>query len=107
MLKKQLSRKNTARPTRSRKSKLAVAITLVLVAIVSVSLLAQVNSRRKSKGGSGEVSEVGFSAGSPSKEYIYAGGRLMATEEPASSTSLAAPTNFKATADTVGSVVLT
>lgn len=40
----------------------------------------------------------GFSASSPSKEYIYAGGRLVATDEPASgSSSLSAPTTFSAT----------
>ena len=85
MSKKQLLRKNSARASGSRKRRLAVAITLALVFIVSVSLLAQVNSRRRSKGASGEVSEASLSAGSPSKEYIYAGGRLVATEEPASS----------------------
>src|SRR5207247_3033964 len=48
-----------------------------------------------------------FNSNSPSKEYIYAGGRLVATEEPVnSSSSLAAPTNFKATADTEGQIVL-
>src|SRR6266404_7711449 len=107
MLKKQLSRKNTARPTRSRKSKLAVAITLVLVAIVSASLLAQVNSRRRSKGASGEVSEASLSAGSPSKEYIYAGGRLVATEEPTTTTSLSAPTNLRATTSSSTSIHIT
>jgi hypothetical protein len=37
-----------------------------------------------------------FNANSPSKEYIYAGGRLIATEEPAGPTS-SAPTNLVAT----------
>jgi len=50
--------------------------------IVGASLLAQVNSRRKSEIPSGEVSVTSLS-GTPSKEYIYAGGRLVATEEPA------------------------
>jgi hypothetical protein len=36
--------------------------------------------------------------GSPSKEYIYAGGRLIATEEPAATAASAAPTDFHATA---------
>jgi hypothetical protein len=61
--------------------------------------------RQKGKKGK-DVSTASFNSNSPSKEYVYAGGRLVATEEPASSTSLAAPTNFKATADTVGFVVL-
>ena len=82
MSKKQLSRKNAAGASGSRKSSLAIAITLALMSIVSASLLGQVNSRRKSKVPSGEVSVASLSAGSPSKEYIYAGGRLVATEEP-------------------------
>jgi hypothetical protein len=109
MSKKQLSRKNAARPTRSRHSKLAVAITLVLVAIVSVSLLAQVNSRRKRKATSGEVSVASLS--SPSKEYIYAGGRLVATEEPTGGggcgTGPGMPGHLDATATSATIVALT
>jgi hypothetical protein len=39
-----------------------------------------------------------FNANNPAKEYIYAGGRLIATEEPASATAPPAPTAFLATA---------
>lgn len=39
---------------------------------------------------------VNYNANSPSKEYVYAGGRLIATEEPAASTS-SAPSNLIAT----------
>lgn len=38
---------------------------------------------------------VSFSPASPSKEYVYAGGRLVATEEPASGPTPAAPTDLR------------
>jgi hypothetical protein len=44
----------------------------------------------------GELAAMSLDASSPSKEYIYAGGRLVATEEP-TSTSLSPPTNLLAT----------
>jgi hypothetical protein len=65
------------RPCSSR-----LVITLALICAVGVSLLAQVSLRRNGEDASSEVSLAGFVAGSPSKEYVYAGGRLIATEEP-------------------------
>lgn len=47
----------------------------------------------------GPISVQSFNANSPSKEYIYGGGRLVATEEPASSI-LTAPVNLRASATT-------
>ena len=58
-----------------------ILITLVLC-ILGTSMLAQVSSRKKPKS-PGEVSVMNLSASTPSKEYIYAGGRLVATEESA------------------------
>src|SRR5215510_4674589 len=46
--------------------------------------------RQKGKKG-GTVSTASFNANSPSKEYIYAGGRLVATEEPTTSGGCTAP----------------
>jgi hypothetical protein len=109
MSKKQLSRKNAARAPGSRRRRFAVAITWAVMLIVSVSLLAQVNSRKRAKSTSGEVSVASLSAGSPSKEYIYSGGRLVATEEPVSSgcgSPPPTPGSLVATAQTANSVLL-
>lgn len=43
-------------------------------------VLAQVNTSQKSRDASGEVSVSAFSASSPNREYVYAGARLIATE---------------------------
>lgn len=52
------------------------------------------------------TSSGSFNANSPSKEYIYAGGRLIATEEPAASAPPPAPTSFLATAQPTQSTSL-
>jgi hypothetical protein len=65
-----------------RKSRVAAAITVALMCVVCASILAQVSSRKKDKGAWGDVSVANFAPASPSKEYVYAGGRLIATEEP-------------------------
>lgn len=93
-----------------RRPRVLIAVAVVLSLLAAWTLLAysgaleSVLSQNGKKGKS--VSTASFNSNSPSKEYIYAGGRLVATEEPASSMSLAAPTNFKAIADTQNSVVL-
>ena len=61
-----------------------VVIAIAVIGIVGTSLFAQVNSRRKSQSHSTEVSVMSLSANAPSKEYIYAGSKLVATEEPIS-----------------------
>jgi hypothetical protein len=81
MSKKQ-SRKECGPAARSRATRMMSAIALALICVVGTSILAQVNLRTKGSGGSSEVSVAGLPAGSPSKEYIYAGVRLIATEEP-------------------------
>ena len=78
MSKKQ-SRRRSA-PASGRGHKVAAGITLALICVIGTSLLAQVDSRKKGKRDSG-VSVMSLST--PSKEYVYAGGRLVATEEPA------------------------
>jgi hypothetical protein len=82
MSKKQ-SRRNNSRRAGWRKSRVAALIILALVCVISTSLLAQVISRKAQPANSGEVSTASLTPGSPSKEMIYAGGRLIATEEPA------------------------
>jgi hypothetical protein len=90
-----------------RKTQIAIAVAILLSLFAAWTMLAYSGAldsvfRQKNKKG-GTVSTASFNSNSPSKEYIYAGGRLVATEEP---TSLPAPTNFKAIADTVGQIVL-
>jgi hypothetical protein len=52
----------------------------------------------RQKGNKGkQVSTESFNSNSPSKEYVYAGGKLVATEEPTTTGSSSAPTNLRAT----------
>lgn len=78
---KKLSQENKT-PAPSRRKRLVTVITLALICIIGTSLVAQVTSRRKGKRASGDVSAMSFSAASPSKEYIYAGSKLISTIEP-------------------------
>jgi len=64
------------------RARAAVAIAVALLCVVGVSLLAQISSRKKDRARSGEVSTTSFSPTVPSKEMIYAGTRLLASEEP-------------------------
>ena len=68
----------------SRTGKIMAIAALALICIVGTSLYAQVTSRKKAKSSS-EVSTMNLTT--PSKEYIYAGSRLVATEEPTNSAS--------------------
>jgi hypothetical protein len=61
-----------------------VVLIILALSILGTTLLAQVSSRKKAKSISSEVSVMNLSAAAPSKEYIYAGSKLVATEEPIS-----------------------
>ena len=75
------SPKNIQRPAAwSRWNRTVVVTTLALCVVGTI--LAQVSSRKKGKRTSGEVSTMSLSASSPSKEYIYAGSKLVSTLEP-------------------------
>lgn len=88
MSRKQSSSDNTPRASKGRKasgSKVRSAIVIALaIFIVATFVLAQVNTKRKSAKASNDVLVMNPSAGSPAKEYIYAGSKLVATEEPIS-----------------------
>jgi len=95
----------------ARRSRVLIGVALVLSlvgiwAMLAHSAIFKSGFSKKGKNHK-EVSAESFNSNSPSKEYIYAGGKLIATEEPNPSGSLAAPANFKATADTAGQIVLT
>ena len=80
-----------------RTSQIAIAVAVVLSLFAAWTMFAysgafnSVFGQKRKKGGT--VSTASFNSNSPSKEYIYAGGRLVATEEPGSGCSLtSAPT---------------
>jgi hypothetical protein len=79
----------------SRISKLVAVIALALFCIVGTSMFAQVSSRKKTRATS-QVSVMNLSAATPSKEYIYAGSKLVATEEAISFADLSPSTPFYA-----------
>jgi cellulose 1,4-beta-cellobiosidase len=88
-------------PLRDKRTTL-VAIALVLSLLGGGAVLARrgslwpamlQNSRGKQESA---VAPEGFAASSPAKEYVYAGSRLIATEEPAGSGPPAAPTGLTA-----------
>lgn len=97
-----------------RKRNVAIVIAVVLSLFASWTLLAYsggLDSVLKQKKKSGAVSIQSFNSNSPSKEYIYAGGRLVATEEPAGSSGCGSPppspgNSLIATAQSTTSVLL-
>jgi fibronectin type 3 domain-containing protein/sugar lactone lactonase YvrE len=97
MSKRQSRGKHSRDVVPTRRKRFLAALTLALISVVSVSLLAQVNSRKKGRKASGDVSLTSFTPTDPSKEYVYAGGRLVATEEGTAAVP-AAPTGLIATA---------
>jgi hypothetical protein len=103
-------RKTQKAPSHSqkpRKRKALIALCLFLTLIIAVGIMAM----RRSSTGSPKPSPaapVSLSPNSPSKEYIYAGGRLIATEEPGGiSTSVTAPSGLTATGTSSPQITLT
>ncbi|MEK6304174.1 MAG: fibronectin type III domain-containing protein [Acidobacteriota bacterium] len=85
-------------PKRRRKTLIAIAVGLSLLA-GGAALALRGGSVPQTDGKEIQVVPAGLTPGSPSKEYIYAGGRLIATEEPPGvPTPPAAPTGLAATA---------
>ena len=83
-----------------RRLQVVMAVGIVLSLFAAWTMLAYSGGldsvfRQKGKKG-GRVSTASFNSNIPSKEYIYAGGRLVATDEPTAST-LGAPGNMRAT----------
>jgi hypothetical protein len=80
---KKLPQKKAFRGRLERRGKRLVgALTLALVCVAGTSMLAQINSRKKGNQSSGDFSVASLAASGPSKEYIYAGSRLISTIEP-------------------------
>ncbi len=86
--------------TTRRKAQVTIVVVVVLSLFAAWTMLASsgaLDSVFRQKGDKkGAVSIANLNSNSPSKEYIYAGGRLVATEEP-TGTTLAAPSNLRAT----------
>jgi len=109
-----MSKKMTNRPPSmnsggGRKRNLVIVIAVVLSLFASWTLLAYSGAlepllKQKKKAG-GAMSIQSFNSNSPSKEYIYAGGRLVATEEPTSSSGCTPPAAPMLTTSVVSSVI--
>ncbi|HYO91783.1 MAG TPA: fibronectin type III domain-containing protein [Pyrinomonadaceae bacterium] len=110
---KRLARKRKTQQFKKSKPKKKRKVALIICAVLVLAFAAvAVGHWKRLPGFSKPVASVppapsGFSPNSPSKEYIYAGGRLIATEEPAGSSSLAAPTSFSATTASNSQINLT
>lgn len=78
MLKKP-SRNKSKNPGRGSRKYLALALFVLALSVLGTTLLAQVNSRKNSRH-SGDLSVLNLSPSLPSREYIFAGSRLVATE---------------------------
>jgi len=86
-----MSRREAGKQTKqstpgNKKRKLVVTVGLLIWLLVTTGILAQrVKLRRTFKPTTSlgpNAVPIGFDAGSPAKEYVYAGSRLAATEEP-------------------------
>src|SRR5881227_3341956 len=96
-------------PPKTERKRKSIAIVLGLILCLTAVVFARWGGFRAVKIKallSPQPATPSLSPTSPSREYIYAGGRLIATEEPASS-SLSAPTNLVATAASSTQVSLT
>lgn len=96
-------------PLSSRKRKVTGVIALLLCLSLAGAIFAQWRAGRLLTGTYPSLAPTPTvpPQSSPSKEYIYAGGRLIATEEPIPATStLSAPTGFTAHATTPTQITL-
>jgi fibronectin type III domain protein len=95
MFKKKTKRFRPMKSVRWRKRNVAIVIAVVLSLFAGWTLLAYSGAldplfRHKGRNAA-PVAVQSFNSNSPSKEYVYAGGRLVATEEPGSGGSCTAP----------------
>jgi hypothetical protein len=93
MLKKPSQHKSADRGPGSRRYR-SLALIILALCILGTSMLAQVNLRKRDKSVSGDVSVMNLSPTTASKEYIYSGSKLVATEEPISFSDVPPGTPF-------------
>jgi chitodextrinase len=98
----------TARRQSPSRRKFVIIIGVVLLLSLASGLLAQWRTAPHvgTKLTAMLLPPLGLAPGSPSKEYIYAGGKLVATEEPGNVTLLA-PSNLAATTASAAQINLT
>lgn len=97
MSKKKANQQKRALPL-SRAGRSAVFITVLVLSLgMVVGILARWNSLRPANKINAMLAPAGFSPNSPSREYVYVGGRLMATEDTASLTQANLALNKPAT----------
>lgn len=72
-------KQGNGKPAGRRKS---MVIILILMVLIGTGVLGQVISKKKSQKESVSVAPAALTANTPSKEYVYAGGKLIATDEP-------------------------
>jgi len=87
MFNKKTNKPRSMKSDRCRRRNVTIVIAIVLSLFASWTLLAYsgaLDPLLRHKGGRpAPVAVQSFNSNSPSKEYIYGGGRLIATEEPA------------------------
>src|SRR5258705_10763824 len=107
--KKARGRSRVAMATPSHRALVSIALVLILLAGAGIAQWASIVSLgQKPNDENQKIAPQSFNPGTPAKEYIYAGGRLVATEEPAGcSGGITASTNLTATASSVSAVNLT
>jgi hypothetical protein len=87
LMSKKMGSTKTCIRVRTSRSRRVIVISLVLTLLGVGGVLARwsgnaVLDRQPDEKNLGQVAPQSFTPGSPSKEYIYAGGKLVATEEP-------------------------
>jgi len=101
MSRKQANRQESRAFLTGQKYRVIIVIAVLASLAATGAILARTGALDgffRQKGNKGkEVSTESFNSNSPSKEYVYAGGKLVATEEPATTGSSSAPTNLRAT----------
>src|SRR5580765_5480518 len=96
MMSRRTSRQSHRGSTTRRKAQITIVVVVVVSLFAAWTILAssgELDSVFRQNGDKKAVSIANLNSNSPSKEYIYAGGRLLATEEPSAACSLtSAPT---------------
>ncbi|HEU4391518.1 MAG TPA: hypothetical protein VFV34_27255 [Blastocatellia bacterium] len=103
-------KRNGKRERRPRKRSRAVALVVVVVVVMTAGTGLLAGARKEASPAGTQIAPASLSASSPSKEYVYAGGRIIATEEPPGSggsgcgTAPSPPTGLEATAQLAQSI---
>ena len=97
MSKKRAGRQKFPRALPTSRRPAAVIISAAVMLSLAAGILARWVGPRPAARMNVATTPAGLSPASPSKEYVYAGGRLLATEAPGGPSTLSAPGNLVAT----------